>query len=330
MSSSVKVLKKLRSLSATEQSAFLDSFDHVMVDCDGCIWSLLEPIAGAGDGLHALQSQLQKRIIYVSNNSVRPVENFRAQLQKVGLQLDETCLVNSVIAIVHYLRKRQFQGMIYVIGSKEMRNRLRNEGLQVIFGVSASHSFIPLPYLYNLIFQPDDPLDEHFETLLGAISDNLPVKAVIFDVEFNFNYVKYMRAQKYLNDPECILIAGATDRRMSLGKNLNFAGPSPFLDLLQSHQPPVVLGKPGDALAEVLMDKFKVEDPNRVLFIGDTLEQDILFGNKNHFQTMLVLTGATSQKQLDDQTEDSLIPDYYTESLADLVDVVNGYKGKDE
>lgn len=151
------------------------------------------------------------------------------------------------------------------------------------------------------------------------------MKAVIFDVEFNYNYAKYMRAEHYLKDPECILIAGATDRNMSLGKGLNFAGPGPFLDMLHSHKPPVVLGKPGDALAEVLKDKYSVQDPKRVLFIGDTLEQDILFGRKNNFQTMLVLTGATNEEKL---AANEIVPDYYTASLADLVDIVTdvGYE----
>lgn len=173
--------------------------------------------------------------------------------------------------------------------------------------------------------QPDEPLEEHFPTLLNAVSDMEPVKAVIFDVEFNYNYVKYMRAQKYLKDPQCILIAGATDRKMSLGKDLDFAGPGPFFDMLHSHSPPIVLGKPGAALAEVLKDKYRVENPKRVLFIGDTLEQDILFGNNNQFQTMLVLTGATSKDQLLEQTDESLLPDYFSNSLGDLVQLLRDF-----
>lgn len=126
--------QKLLQLSATERKEFLDSFDHVMVDCDGCIWSLLSPIEGAGEGLCALEV-LGKRIIYVSNNSVRSVSNFRTQLQSVGLRFEESNLVNSVIAITHYLQQKQFKGLIYVIGSVEMRNRLKSEGFNVIYGV---------------------------------------------------------------------------------------------------------------------------------------------------------------------------------------------------
>lgn len=113
----------------------LSSFDCIMVDCDGCIWDLLSPIPGAGDGLRAME-ELNKRIVYVSNNSVRSVENFRDQLNKVGLQLDTRNLINSVIAIVHYLRQIKFSGLIYVIGSNEMKKRLRSEGFDIIYGVN--------------------------------------------------------------------------------------------------------------------------------------------------------------------------------------------------
>lgn len=129
-----KTPENLLQLTLAEKKQFLASFDQVMVDCDGCIWNLLSPIEGAGDGLQCLE-RLSKRIIYVSNNSVRSVANFKTQLNKVGLQLEDSNLVNSVIAIVHYLRKTNFQGLIYVIGSGEMRRRLKEEGFNIIYGV---------------------------------------------------------------------------------------------------------------------------------------------------------------------------------------------------
>lgn len=140
----IKTSKNLLKLTVEERQKFLSSFDMVMVDCDGCIWSLLSPIQGAGDGLRALE-QLQKRIVYVSNNSVRSVTSFRTQLEQLGLQLDEVNLVNSVIAIVHYLHKKKFQDLIYVIGSGEMRKRLKSEGFNVISGVGP----LAIPEIHN-------------------------------------------------------------------------------------------------------------------------------------------------------------------------------------
>ena len=134
----LKSPKLLLDSTPTERRKFLDSFDTVMVDFDGCIWSLLQPIPGAGQGLKALEEKLNKKIIYVSNNSVRSVESVRVQLESQGLKFQEGNLVNSVIAIAHYLHTKKFEGLIYVIGSLEMRNRLQAEGFNVIFGVSVT------------------------------------------------------------------------------------------------------------------------------------------------------------------------------------------------
>lgn len=175
--------------------------------------------------------------------------------------------------------------------------------------------------------QPDEPIDESFVELLNAtVADGQAVKAVIFDVDMNYNYIKYLRAQSYLNrDPECQLILGSTDRTRTLANGATFAGPGPFIDMLKSARPSVELGKPGLALGRLLMEKFKVTDPRRVLFIGDTLEQDILFGKNCGFQTLLVLTGATSKEDLLRPSDDHhrLIPDYFTDSLFDFVKLLS-------
>lgn len=72
----------------------------------------------------------------MSNNSVRSVDNYKRQLAKVGLELDENNLVNSSISIVDYLKSTNFTGLIYVIGSGEMRKRLQSEGFEIIYGVN--------------------------------------------------------------------------------------------------------------------------------------------------------------------------------------------------
>lgn len=75
----------------------------------------------------------------MSNNSVRSVENYRGQLAKVGLELQEQNLVNSAISIVDYLKTSHFEGKIYVIGGREMRKRLQNEGFDIIYGVTINN-----------------------------------------------------------------------------------------------------------------------------------------------------------------------------------------------
>lgn len=84
------------------------------------------------------------------------------------------------------------------------------------------------------------------------------------------------------------------------------------------------MGKPDEYMAKMLMNQSNI-DPKRTLMIGDRCNTDILFGSRWGFTTLLVLTGVTSQsdleklKQSDRQEERDLIPDYYINSLGDLL-----------
>lgn len=66
------------------------------------------------------------------------MENYRRQLEKAGLELQEHNLVTSAISIVDYLKTSHFQGKIYVIGGRELRNLLQNEGFDIIYGVNGT------------------------------------------------------------------------------------------------------------------------------------------------------------------------------------------------
>ncbi len=53
--------------------------------------------------------------------------------------------------------------------------------------------------------------------------------------------------------------------------------------------------------------------------VGDRLSTDIRFGLDGGISTLLVMTGVTSERDLKDPTNASLLPHYYTSSLADLL-----------
>lgn len=84
------------------------------------------------------------------------------------------------------------------------------------------------------------------------------------------------------------------------------------------------MGKPDEYMAKMLMNQSNI-DPKRTLMIGDRCNTDILFGSRWGFTTLLVLTGVTSQsdletlKQSDRQEERNLVPDYYINALGDLL-----------
>lgn len=157
-----------------------------------------------------------------------------------------------------------------------------------------------------------------FRKLFGALPK---VDAVVMDVDLEFTLSKMYLAEYLLQiNPDCKLLFGASDPLyMAHGKN--FTGMGRFMKLVeeQAKQKPVYLGKPGEALGAIIVDKFKIKDKSRVLFVGDTLEQDIGFAQANGFQTLLVLSGVTTLDMLQKHEKQHQIPDYYANSLFDLV-----------
>lgn len=83
-----------------------------------------------------------------------------------------------------------------------------------------------------------------------------------------------MKAHLYLQNPECKFIACATD--VLLPWDLPIIGPGLFLKLLQDgltaikRPGPIVVGKPGAPLKDIILKKYNVDDPKRILFIGDS------------------------------------------------------------
>jgi 4-nitrophenyl phosphatase len=82
---------------------------------------------------------------------------------------------------------------------------------------------------------------------------------------------------------------------------------------------PVLMGKPGPVLAETLAAVTGVP-PARTLLVGDRLSTDIAMGGSAGMLTALVLTGVTSQEDLElTRTRgDSALPDHVLADLREL------------
>lgn len=147
------------------------------------------------------------------------------------------------------------------------------------------------------------------------------VSAVVYDVDLNFNMTKFYAAQHFLfTSPDCPLIFGAVDKTF-IYHEYKYGAVGLFMEALasQAKQEPIILGKPGEKLGEMIVEKFQIKDRSRVLFIGDTLEQDIGFANATGFQSLLVLTGATTREMFTSNTKEIENPTYYADSLLDFV-----------
>ena len=82
---------------------------------------------------------------------------------------------------------------------------------------------------------------------------------------------------------------------------------------------PVFMGKPGQALAEILAEVTGIP-PQETLFVGDRLSTDIAMGLQAGMVTVLVLTGVTCEADLEcARTEaGSALPDHVLADLREL------------
>jgi ribonucleotide monophosphatase NagD (HAD superfamily) len=84
--------------------------------------------------------------------------------------------------------------------------------------------------------------------------------------------------------------------------------------ITSTNRQPIVLGKPNLEMLNILLEKFNL-NPLETCMIGDRLDTDILFGKKGNLHTILVLSGVSTLKDV----ENSLIkPDLVINSIVDL------------
>lgn len=94
-------------------------------------------VPGAAEGIQALQ-RAGKPVTFLSNNSVRKMEDTVQQFKTIGLQVTPEQIWHPAKTTVHYLNSVQFKGPIYVIASPEFKAHLSEAGYSMISGVSES------------------------------------------------------------------------------------------------------------------------------------------------------------------------------------------------
>lgn len=131
--------KHILELSREEKRSFLDSFDLVVSDCDGVIWEFTGPLAGAKEGLEALQKTGNKKWAFASNNSFSTRAVYEDKFRNLGVPFDYTKdLMHPAEATANYLRKQNISGVIYVMASPSFKQVLESAGFECFSMVSCN------------------------------------------------------------------------------------------------------------------------------------------------------------------------------------------------
>ncbi|XP_075973183.1 uncharacterized protein LOC142974625 [Anticarsia gemmatalis] len=284
----------LLDLKPEEFKRFLDSFDHVFSDCDGVVWGRTA-LPRVGE-FFSLMKKHGKTVHFVSNNSVRSQQNYEDKFKEANIENGFENLTTPSLAIAEYLKDLNFDKTVYSVSCSETTRLIEAKGIKCRTG-------------------PELLTDEEFTSYS---QDDPEVGAVVFDCDIRTNLAKMHRSVACLRRPDVLFLCGATDRHVVYKKGCPILGPAIFSDMVavETKREPIILSKPSKTFGEFTLKRAGVKDPSRVLFIGDTIEQDIGLGKTMGFKTLMVLTTVSKEDMLSEQTTK---PDYYADSLAHIV-----------
>jgi phosphoglycolate/pyridoxal phosphate phosphatase family enzyme len=167
---------------------------------------------------------------------------------------------------------------------------------------------------------PEDAAATVDMSLHGKVVHDPAVGAVVVGLDKNINYYKIQYAQLCINEnPGCLFIATNLDEVAHLTSAQKWAGGGAMVGAIKgcTGREPILVGKPAPLMVDYLVGKYGY-DKRRMCMVGDRLDTDILFGLNNGLQTVLTLSGVTSEKQVF-SAEHNVRPHFIVDSIADLL-----------
>src|SRR5919206_506570 len=113
-------------------SSLAASYDHVLLDLDGCVWVGDSPTPRAVEAVAALRDA-GKGLAFITNDGRSAPEDFVRKLWRLGFQasLEEVVTVGGALQHVLALRGG---GSAFVIGSPAIFRHVSDAGLRIVNG----------------------------------------------------------------------------------------------------------------------------------------------------------------------------------------------------
>ncbi|CAF1280254.1 unnamed protein product [Rotaria sordida] len=270
-------------LTELHAKSLLNDNDTFLFDCDGVLWNFPHIFTGAVELLNYLTEQ-GKRLFFVTNNSTTTQDDYAKRFNDIGYKAKPEQIICTAWLTAKHLKSINFKGKCYVLGMQSMKYELEREGFQICGGIGPD----PLPSDSNAVTVDKLELEKD-------------VDCVILAFDLHISYIKILKAATYLNRPNVLFIATNDDARHPQNDEIVKPGTGSILAsvVIASCRSPTILGKPHAPMFDAIRLAFPDVDPKRTVMIGDQVETDIAFGNRQGTTTLLVFSRATREKYLD-------------------------------
>ena len=199
------------------------------------------------------------RYLFMTNNSSKSVSDYVKKLARLGIEATEEDFITSSQATALYLQKHHAKDLLYVCGTRSLKEELVKNGLLVTEEPEKA-TCVVMGFDTELTFQK-----------LHDVSRLLLTRPSIPYIATNPDYVC---PTEFGSVPDC---GSVCDMLYNVSKRR-----------------PLVIGKPTAAMPRLAMEKWGVP-PEETLVIGDRIYTDIKSGLAAGCRTLLVMSGETDE-----------------------------------
>lgn len=261
-------------------SALFSSYEHVLLDLDGCVWVGERATAGAPEAVLALR-RAGKRVAFVTNDPRHATEELVRRLWAQGFQASVEEVVTVGGALQHLLAERFGGEPAVVIGSPAIHRHVSEAGLRIVNGTD----------------------------MVGRAS------VVVVAGHDDFSFGELREATRALR-AGATLVGAARDATYPMpdGPRPGSGSILAAVEVAGGTTAATVVGKPEPGLFRTALHRL---GPGRALVVGDRLDADVAGAHAAGLDAALVLSGTTDRATADTAPEPR--PVAVADSLAALV-----------
>jgi 4-nitrophenyl phosphatase len=271
-------------------NSFLDivnKYQYFIFDCDGVVWRESKVMENCVETIKILMSK-NKQIFFLSNTNRSSRYDMQEKFNKIcGLEIDFKNIYTSSYLTAKYISELN-QGIenLYVVGSAGLERELEEKGFKIYGGAKNKN----IKYI-------EDFNSSRLEEL--EIDENIQACVVGYDDAFNYFKIAYA---SHIIHKTGLFFGTNYDRFTKVGNKFS-PGTNTFISALEgcTDKKAQVVTKPDPRSLSIIMSDHGIDlnlNREKILMIGDNMNTDILFANNNKIDSLLVLTGVTSEENI--------------------------------
>lgn len=227
--------------------------------------------------------ELQIPFLYVTNNSSRTPEQVAAHLLEMGIPALPEEVCTSSLAAAEYIAEESPGAKVAMLGEEGLREALLSAGLTIV--------------------------------------EQSP-EYVIQGIDRSFDYEKLTRAVRWIQEGAVSILTNPDLQLPSDTGLMPGAGSLGAAVEAASGVKPTVIGKPSSILMKYASDRLGLP-PEETYVIGDNIRTDIAAGVHAGCKTVLVMTGITTDRNMEAHMEAAgVTPDYICRDLSEVISLL--------